>query len=236
MPLNLTDKEIQDLISDIDQAGTGLVGLSTWLQSKFRPGGEHTLQVPYLSQWGTGADVRRGDCGPADVAMQTHFLTSHRPTVDQAAAACGQPSAGEGSRYTGHAQLRQGAAHYGFRLQTRSPYTEEYHDIPKLTLDLLRDQVNRGYPSIALIHYGVLRDRTNSLSDYIQNQDQNFGRGHWILFVGYDSDDVICHDSDFWGSRASDGEFRRIPADAFEAALATVAPGCTVGFQGLIVV
>lgn len=194
------------------------------------------LSVPYLSQWGVGADVRRGDCGPADVAMMVHGLTVYRPTVDQTATACGQPSSGEGSQYTGHAELRRGAAHFGITLESRSPYTAR-RGLPELTIGMMQAQVDAGYPSIALIHYGVLRDETNKLGGYVHNQDQKFGRGHWILFVGYDEDagDVICHDSDFWSSRASDGEFRRIPARAFRVALEAVAPGCSVGSQGLIV-
>jgi hypothetical protein len=187
------------------------------------------LAVPYLSQWGAGADQRPGDCGPACIAMITAYLTAKRPTVDEAAAACGQPPAGEGAKYTNHAQLRQGARAFGFTLESRSKYTP-----PPLTLELLKSQVDKGRPSIALIHYGELRDRTNPISGIIHNQDQNYARGHWITFTGYDQKGVYIHDPDFWQDRSNDGNARFIPTAAFAAALAATAPGCSVGYQGLI--
>jgi hypothetical protein len=39
----------------------------------------------------------------------------------------------------------------------------------------------------------------------------------------------MCH------SRTDDGDHRYVPTDAFVAALEAVAPGCTVGNQGLVV-
>ena len=191
------------------------------------------LDVPYLPQWGVGADVRRGDCGPACVAMVVRDQSTHSPTVDQAAATCGQPATGSGSLYTNHAQLRNGAAAYGVTLATRSKYQP-----PELTLELLEDKVDAGLPSIALIHYGVLRDETNKLDaslGYVRNQDQNYERGHWVVFIGYDKADVYIHDPDYWGAREQDGNARRVQRFAFERALEAVAPGCSVGFQGLVV-
>jgi hypothetical protein len=150
--------------------------------------------------------------------------------VDQAAAACGQPTTAPGSSYTGHAQLRGGARAYEFTLQTRSRYVP-----PALTPDVVKGALDDGRPSIALVHYGVLRDGTNA-TGYVENQDQNYGRGHWFLVIGYDADGYIVNDPDYYGDRASLGDHRYIPAGAFEAALAAVAPGCTVGHQGLVVV
>ena len=191
------------------------------------------LDVPFLPQWGVGADVRRGDCGPACVAMVIRDQSTHSPTVDQAAATCGQPATGSGSLYTNHAQLRQGAAAYSVTLATRSKYQP-----PELTLELLEDQVDAGLPSIALIHYGVLRDETNKIPasmGYVRNQDQNYERGHWVVFIGYDKADVYIHDPDYYSAREQDGNARRVPRLAFERALEAVAPGCSVGFQGLVV-
>lgn len=191
------------------------------------------LDVPYMPQWGVGADERRGDCGPACIAMIVPFLTDENPTVNEAAEACGQPEEGSGSLYTNHAQLRKGAAAYGVTLLSRSPVL-----VPPLALELLEDQVDAGLPSIALIHYGVLRDETNKLPatlGYVRNQDQNYDRGHWVVFIGYDKKDVWIHDSDYWGAREQDGNARRVPINAFEKALKAVAPGCSVGFQGLVV-
>lgn len=189
------------------------------------------LRVPYLNQWGQGADERRGDCGPACIAMMArYFHNEFLTTVDEAAAACDQPATGDASMYTTHFQLRLGASDYAIQLKTRSKYAP-----PPLTLDLLKAQVDADWPSIVLLHYGVLRDGTNGTA-FIENQDQNYARGHWCLFVGYDEDGVYIHDPDYWGERRGDGSFRFIPTGAFVAALEAIAPGCSVGNQGLVVV
>ena len=193
-----------------------------------------TLLVPFLSQWGDGADVRKGDCGPASVAMLVHHLTGYRPTVDQVADACGQPSAGVGSQYTGHAELQRGAAHYGVTLEIRSPYTRR-RGREGLSIRLLMDQIDAGKPSIALIDYSVLKKLLKSFGpEIIKNQDI-FEGGHWLAVVGYDENSIVVNDPDFWKARAGDGDHRRIPIEVFDAALGSVAPGCTVGYQGLIV-
>lgn len=192
------------------------------------------LNVPYISQWGPGADQRKGDCGPACIAMLAHYLTNKQPTVDEAAAVCGQPSTGSGASYTGHDQLRKGASAFGFKLATRSPYSP-----PGYTLDLVLGELAQGRPSIALIHYGVLRDLTNPLPNYVHNQDQNYTRGHWVVVVGSSAASpaiVYIHDPDYWGQRTQEGNARVIPASAFDSAITAVAPGCTTGNQGLVVV
>ena len=190
------------------------------------------LRVPYLNQWGQGADERRGDCGPACVAMLARYYNSafNSVTVDEAATACGQPTGGDGAKSTMHWQLRDGARAYAIELETRSKYKP-----PELTLDLLKAKVDEGDSSIVLLHYGVLRDGTNG-TGYIENQDQAYARGHWCLFVGYESGDVYIHDPDFWGERRGDGGFRLVSNYAFVKALKATAPGCSVGNQGLVVV
>ena len=191
--------------------------------------GTHILDVPFLPQWGTGADERVGDCGPACAAMLVQGLTEFTPTVNQMALQCGQPTTDPGQKYTNHAQLRKGTARYGVTLKSRSRYSP-----PILDLDLLKAKVDDGLPSIVLVHYGVLRNETNHL-DVVHNQDQNYGRGHWMLFIGYIGDDVVLHDPDYWHPRTHEGKARKMPASAFVAALEAVAPGCSVGNQGLVV-
>ena len=206
-------------------------GQNTYQVREFAP--ISYLEVPYLSQWGPTANVRIGDCGPACNAMIVPFLTDHNPTVNEAATACGQPASGAGSYYTGHKQLRDGAAEYGVTLVTRSKYRP-----PILDMALLKECLDAGLPSIALIHYGVLRNETNKLPvalGYVRNQDQNYERGHWVVVIGMDKKDVFIHDSDYWGTREQDGNARAVPRFAFFEALQAVAPGCSVGFQGLIV-
>jgi hypothetical protein len=84
----------------------------------------------------------------------------------------------------------------------------------------------------------VLRDETNKLlasQGYVRNQDQTYERGHWVVVIGMDDRDVWIHDPDFYGTREQDGNARAVPRFAFFEALKAVAPGCSVGFQGLIV-
>ena len=190
-----------------------------------------TINLPYIPQWGPGANQRPGDCGPACVAMIVHGLTQYRPTVDDTASTCGQPIGDDpGSRYTTHAQLIKGAAHYEIKLASRSKYRP-----PQLTLGLLNNRAKQGFPSIALIHYGVLRNETNPIPGIVHNQDQTYDRGHWVVYLGATSEGIYIHDPDFWGERQQDGGNRFVPEVAFEKCLGAIAPGCTVPYQGLTV-
>lgn len=181
------------------------------------------LEVPYLSQWGEGADTRRSDCGPAAVASIIHALTAHRPTVDQVADACDQAIAG----YTTAAQLARGAAKFGVKLVYRRPL---------VTGGMIEHVLRDGWPSIALINYKTLREETNHLGGIVRNQDQNFSAGHWVCFVGFeDARGVYVHDPNFWGAEAAKGAYRWIPWEAWTKALATPAQGNSYGNQGLVV-
>jgi hypothetical protein len=204
------------------------------------------LPYPYLSQWDT-PDMRieydgaiyipnsnrtRGDCGPAALAMMLWKRTNQRPTVNQVGIACGQPVDGNGSMYTNHGQLRAGAASYGVTLQTRSPYI-----LPRLDLDLLREELAAGRPVIALILYKALREELQAYPDSIKNQD-DFNGAHWVLVVEMSEDAVWIMDPDFWGDRREEGNYRRVPILAFDEALRRTheASGCSVGYQGLVLV
>ena len=229
----LVEKSMPVLLNDAQDIIKALCAEIEWLKGAGRTG---KLQIPYLSQWGAGADERTGDCGPAALAMAIHYLTTHRPTVDEVADACGQPESGEGSHYTNSAQIIKGAAAFGVSLELHGPYTE-LAGKPKMTTGLMIEYLMRdGYPSIPLIDYKVLRDQTNALDGVVQNQDQRFDRGHWVTFVGFkDADGVWVNDPNYWGNRASDGANRWVPWAAWNAALASAAIGNNYGYQGLVV-
>lgn len=193
------------------------------------PPKDEPRKFPYLSQWDPTAEARPGDCGPAVLAMLIHGLTDYRPTVDDVAAACGQPTKGKGRWYTNHAQLRRGAAVYGVTLRTRSKYR-----LPIYDWDLIVAELENDWPSIALLHYGVLHDLLKKYPKFVQNQDIGYRRGHWVAVVNFFGDWVQVQDPDFWGDRRLDGNYRRIPRAVFKAALRAIAPGCTVGNQGLV--
>lgn len=156
--------------------------------------------VPYLSQWGQGANRSPGDCGPAALTMLIHHYTALRPTVDEVAIACGQP---EGSHYTTLAQLIAGGAQYTLSLQWDRP----------IELSDLRVELDEGRPVLVLIHYGALAGRL----------DQGYTRGHFVLVVGYGYDEsgayFLINDPDWWGERRAEGDHWRIAADEMADAM-----------------
>jgi len=161
----------------------------------------------YLSQWdspgvieGTpvDADARRGDCGPAALGTPIYAYTYHRPTVDEIATACGQPTTGQGSYYTNFTQLAKGAAKYGLTLK----YVYKRYQIP-----FIINELRAGRMSIALINYGGLYDTLRAFyPDAVQNQDK-FRGGHWVTVVGYVpqhptlGDCILTNVPDYWTPR-----------------------------------
>lgn len=234
-------KQLRELSLDLSVMGLALESIALDLEEIVVPEGDVRLVVPYLSQWGPTANKRRGDCGPATVAMVAQALTSFRPTVDEAAYACRQPTSGQGSFFTSIYQLRgdpptaprgpSGLFVYGLNSDITSPYSA-----PKLDLPILKAQVDKGIPSIALVDYRKLREVTNLIPDIVHNQDQGYNFGHWMVFVDYNDTGVFCHDSDYWGDRVDEGAYRYIPNHAFVAALESPAQGNTYGSQGLVII
>lgn len=206
--------------------------------------GRISLPAFYLSQWDkpgqlggydVDADDRRGDCGPACLASMIFFLTSHRPTVDEVAEACGQPTAGSGANYTNHAQLRQGAAEYGITLRSSQRLG--------LMKETLVKQLRKGFPSIVLVNYKTMRVRCAGYLSIVQNQDTGFDGAHWVLVVGWNPESAcldsgfVINDPDFWGARRGEGNHRIVPEDVFLEAMGTVSatPGASRNYQGLVV-
>lgn len=175
------------------------------------------ILVPYLSQWGEGANRSPGDCGPACAAMLVHHYTDQRPTVDEVAIAAGQP---EGSHYTTLTQLTTGAAHYGLTLKWHRP----------ILLDDIRAELDAARPILMLIHYGALPDRL----------DQNYTGGHFVLVVGYGHDEggafFLINDPDWWGPRRDEGDHWRITPDELGAAISQCHLDGNRDNQGLLVV
>jgi len=159
-------------------------------------------------------------------------LTNLRPTVNQVGIACGQPSSGNGSMWTGYGQLRAGAAAYGLTLHTRSPLIKSH---PVLDLDLIRSELSKSKPVIALIKYGALQEALNDYPNAIRNMDK-FQGTHWVTVVGMTNEEVFVMDPDFWAIRRTDGSYRPVPVAAFDEALRRVPESsfCTVPYQGLI--
>jgi hypothetical protein len=232
-------KQLKALALDLQAVSLALTSISSDLEEIVTPQ-DTKLDIPHITQWGPTANKRRGDCGPACVAMSAHGLTEFRPTVDEAAYACRQPESGQGSFFTSIYQLRgdpptaprgpSGLYVYGLKSDIASPYSS-----PKMTLPLLKSQVDKGLPSISLIDYRKLRELTNPIPGIVHNQDQGYNFGHWVLFVGYSDDGVYVHDPDYWGPRVEEGAYRWIPNHAFVAALESPAQGNTYGSQGLII-
>jgi hypothetical protein len=123
-----------------------------------------------------------------------------------------------------------GLHHYGVKGVFVAPWR-----LPRMTVSLLKEMIDEGKPSIALIDYKVLREETNPIPVIVHNQDQGYNFGHFVLFVGYSAEGVYIHDPDFWDDREDEGAFRWVPNEPFAKALASPALGNTYGSSGIII-
>ena len=211
---SMTDYSQMPIDVLIRELGYALTAARYHLEAIERAARRNVLDVPYYSQWGLNANQRNGDCGPAALAGILEYAIGGSYTVDGVAAACGQPKSGPGSKYTTSRQLVTGAGHYGLQMNR-----------VQIGMYSLVDYLAMERPLIALIDYGILRNETDPLPEWvIKNQDRgNFY--HWVAVVGviqesYSGSQVVINDSDFWHPRTDDGDHRVVPCGAFEAAWA----------------
>ncbi len=132
------------------------------------------LPVPYRSQFGPGADYAPGDCGSADVAMILNYR-GQAVTVDDVSKASGAPP---NFLVLGEQQLIKAAQAFGL------PLTFGVNQ----TWATLQADLDNLQPTIALVNYAALPDRLK--------REPAYTRGHWILVVGWDGQNVIWHDPD----------------------------------------
>jgi ABC-type bacteriocin/lantibiotic exporter with double-glycine peptidase domain len=156
------------------------------------------LDVPYRSQWGTGADVFKSDCGPASLAMLLEWK-GKSILIDALAIECGMSA---GKAYTNATDLIRVGSLHGLTLVRQQP----------LTMGDLETEIGNGRPCIALIKYGELGDL---------RQDRSFVDTHWLVVIGVDGDTVTVHDPDW---RSAGGAGLRIPRDTFDRAWRATLP------------
>lgn len=139
-------------------------------------------RVPYASQWGYPSE-RTGLCGPASVWMVAFYDRKLRSiampveiTVESIANYIGLGK----SDFLNMAQLQTALWAYG----VHSEHTRE------LTVDRIEQEIDLGNPVIVLLDYGHIKQR----------QDKSFTRGHILVAVGYDDENVIFHDPDYTGA------------------------------------
>lgn len=131
-----------------------------------------SLNVPYISQLGTGADVYNNDCGAAAGAMLVQGYTDKKPTVDQFHQATGVTV----DVYLSAYQIINALAYY------EVPANWKISNLLTLLVDL-----NSGRPVICLISYGVLVDAKVT-------QNITFRGFHFIVAVGYDAENIYIND------------------------------------------
>jgi len=153
------------------------------------------LNVPYKSQNDPDAQLENNDCGPACVAMilAAQGLDVRTSDVYDASGVM------EDHPLT-FAEVTIAASHYGLPLNARVG----------LSLQDIRNYIDRGTPIIALVKYQYLPDR----------QGQGTVGGHFVLVVGYDDDagEIIIHDPYYWGPLRSKGAHHRYDYATWEQA------------------
>ncbi len=123
--------------------------------------GSRILNVPYKSQYGVDAALKRSDCGPACIAMLLGAVGRTLPThaITTASSMVGD----SGLRPN---QVVDAARALGLTLSFEAG----------CTLDALKRLIDNGQPPIALIQYSKIPDRW----------DQSYTAGYFVVVVGYD--------------------------------------------------
>jgi len=153
------------------------------------------LNIPYLSQWDSDARLSIGDCGIVSVAMIARWKYN-LISPDALLIKSGLPSGR--STYIFGELIRAGNS-----IGLKFKYT-----YPATWIEIKKD-IQRGYPVIPLLDYEYLSG----------NQDVNFKGNHFWVVVGFDENNVIVNDPDWWGVRRSEGYKRKIPLGEFEKAI-----------------
>lgn len=153
------------------------------------------LGTPYLSQWDANAHFSRGDCGIVSVAM------------------CAQQRGSELSpdQIIEGARLPIGAHSYSFnQLLTAASYVQcPMVFRPGATWPLIEAHLTTMHkPVISLLRYGEISG----------NQDDFDGAHFWVV-VGFDGENVITNDPNWWGERRMEGYRRKIPLLEFKTAI-----------------
>jgi hypothetical protein len=165
------------------------------------PTGEVKLDVPYHSQEDLDAKWAAADCGPTCVHMVIDWRAKVRGqplpniTTDQVS-----KNAGITPRsFSQFSNLMAAGNTYHLKLN----YTRDAQ-LPRILAE-----IDAGRPVIMLIRYGNLSQR----------QNQAFGGGHFVVVIGYNSQEIILNDPDWWGTQRNNGAGFHVPRAEFEGAI-----------------
>lgn len=164
------------------------------------------LNVPYIRQEGNGASQFRNDCGCACVAMLLKYHLNLDVSVDQLARDTSLVTNDNGL-FT--YQLRDLAQKYGL-----GAILGNTNDIPTI-----KSKIDAGYPVIMLINYSYITQRQNK---------GDFGQ-HFVVVTGYDDNNIIINDPDFWYPNEEVGHNMVVPISEFQNAIYYASPR----YQGL---
>jgi len=164
-----------------------------------------TLNVPYITQWGIGANGRRNDCGVACVAMLLAFYNKSNATVDRL-------SMDTPLRYTDAGltvpQLVTLAGLYNLTTKT----------VSNVAIPTIKAEIDAGRPVICLVAYRDILGRLDQ-ADRVPGSD-----GHFFVVIGYDDqDNFIIHDPDYWAPNS--GKSLVVPTGQVDKALTDMGYG-----------
>lgn len=146
------------------------------------------LDVPYRSQEAQDAKKYGNDCGLACVAMIKQYRTGINMSIDQLAAI--RPPA----PFSKTTDLVAVGRKIGLRMETTDGSIGRV-----LSIGRIKAEIQLGNPCILLVCYERIPDRLN----------RKYRGGHYILAVGFDDEQIIVHDPDWWGPLENEGAFRR---------------------------
>lgn len=168
----------------------------------------HMLDIPYRSQHDADAQLSRADCGPACVAMLVEWKGG-TITVDGITALTGTGP-------TDSIELTRAALVHGISLMR----------VNNAILSGIEAQIDSGKPVVALVRY----------ADFGKfRQDTQYAGLHWVVVVGYDSENIYIHDPNHWGARRNEGKAKAIPRAMFDFAWGDTMPEA-INRQMLVVV
>ena len=89
-------------------------------------------------------------------------------------------------------------------------------------IQTLRDQLDKGLPTIVLITYG-----------YIPGRQSSYTGGHFVVVVGYDDNYFYVNDPDYYGIRRNEGKSFKVPSASLRYAIErSPVPNQVIEIQG----
>lgn len=173
------------------------------------------LNVPYHTQF-DGSPSANANCGPASLAMVLEAY-DHPESISRLRELANQIQGSAGYADGVSLETLQAIA-LDHGLQTDGLVGADGQGYAKWTVELVAQQVQRGWPVVTLVHYKSLPGNAgvSSLSD------------HYVVIIGLGPTGFFVHDPAFSGS---EGRFRQLSSDQLRRAWAdTSVPNQAIAF------